>query len=75
MAPVSSTFPHTRKSRLGYDVNEVEEFLEEARRAYTADRSDVVVVSADTIPPAAPVTTVTGARSGGALIASFRAAV
>jgi DivIVA domain-containing protein len=49
MARVSSTFPHTRKSRLGYDVNEVEEFLEEARRAYTADRSDVVVVSADTI--------------------------
>jgi DivIVA domain-containing protein len=49
MARVSSTFPHTRKSRLGYDVNEVEEFLEEARRAYTSERPDVTLVTADTI--------------------------
>ncbi|MFC5503599.1 DivIVA domain-containing protein [Lysinimonas soli] len=46
---MSSTFPHTRKSRLGYDVDEVEEFLEDARRAYTAERSDATLVSADTI--------------------------
>ena len=46
---MSSTFPHTRKSRLGYDVNEVEEFLEDARRAYTAERSDATLVTADSI--------------------------
>lgn len=31
---VNSTFPHTRKPRLGYDTTEVEEFLQVARRAY-----------------------------------------
>jgi len=43
------TFPRSRKSTWGYDVNEVEDFLEEARRAYTADRSQPVVVTADSI--------------------------
>ncbi|MEP6841929.1 MAG: DivIVA domain-containing protein [Pseudolysinimonas sp.] len=46
---MSSTFPHTRKSRLGYDVDEVEEFLEDARRAYTAAAGGASVVSADSI--------------------------
>ena len=35
---MSNTFPHTRSSRKGYNVDQVEDFLEEARRAYTADR-------------------------------------
>lgn len=46
---MSSTFPHTRKSALGYDTDEVEEFLEDARRAYTAQLSEGSVVTADTI--------------------------
>jgi DivIVA domain-containing protein len=49
MARVSSTFPHTRRSRLGYDVDEVEEFLEDARRAYTAEAGGAVLISADAI--------------------------
>ena len=32
---VSTTFPKTRKR--GYDIDEVEDFLEEARRAYSSD--------------------------------------
>ena len=46
---MSSTFPHTRRSRLGYDVDEVEDFLEEARRAYTAEAGGATLVSADSI--------------------------
>lgn len=49
MAPVSSTFPRTRKSRLGYDPDEVEEFLEDARRAYTSASGTSTLVSADSI--------------------------
>jgi DivIVA domain-containing protein len=44
---VSTTFPKTRKR--GYNVEQVEDFLEEARRAYSADLSDTVVVSAESI--------------------------
>ena len=43
------TFPRARKGRLGYDIDEVEEFLEEARRAYTAENPDLSVVTADSI--------------------------
>ena len=43
------TFPRARKGRLGYDIDEVEEFLEDARRAYTSEAPGVSVVSADTI--------------------------
>lgn len=46
---VSTTFPRSRKSRLGYDIDQVEDFLEEARRAYTADQGSLGVVSADNI--------------------------
>jgi len=46
---VSTTFPRTRKSRRGYNVDQVEDFLEDARRAYSADASVVSVVSADSI--------------------------
>ena len=46
---VSTTFPHTRKSRAGYNVDQVEDFLEEARRAYSADRSAPTIVTAESI--------------------------
>ncbi len=39
-SPVSTTFPRTRKSVLGYNVEQVEDFLEDARRAYTSERAD-----------------------------------
>jgi DivIVA domain-containing protein len=37
---VTSTFPHARKGELGYDIDEVEQFLEQARVAYTGDHPD-----------------------------------
>ncbi|MHB1172918.1 MAG: DivIVA domain-containing protein [Lacisediminihabitans sp.] len=46
---MSTTFPRTRKSRRGYNVEQVEDFLEEARRAYSADRSAPTVVNAENI--------------------------
>jgi DivIVA domain-containing protein len=46
---VSNTFPHSRKSKLGYNVDQVEDFLEEARAAYTADRGAQSVVNAASI--------------------------
>ncbi|MGV8857552.1 DivIVA domain-containing protein [Rhodoglobus sp.] len=46
---MSTTFPRTRKSKLGYNVDQVEDFLEEARSAYTSDRTDSAVVSSRTI--------------------------
>jgi DivIVA domain-containing protein len=49
MDAVSTTFPRTRKSRRGYDINQVEDFLEEARRAYTAEQGVVSVVTAENI--------------------------
>lgn len=54
------TFPRARKGRLGYDIDEVEDFLEDARRAYTAENPDVSVVTADTIR-----TTAFAMRKGG----------
>jgi DivIVA domain-containing protein len=46
---VSATFPRTRRSRRGYNVAEVEDFLEEARRAYGAGTSGLVAVNAAAI--------------------------
>ena len=46
---MSTTFPRSRKSRLGYNVDQVEDFLEEARRAYTADRGVLTVVNSESI--------------------------
>lgn len=46
---MSTTFPRTRKSRPGYNVDQVEDFLEEARRAYTADLDQPNVLGADSI--------------------------
>lgn len=42
---MSTTFPRTRKSRLGYNIDQVEDFLEDARRAYTADSGAPTVVT------------------------------
>ncbi len=38
-----------RASRIGYNVDEVEDFLEDARAAYSAQRTDAAVVSAESI--------------------------
>jgi len=46
---VSTTFPRIRKSRRGYSVDQVEDFLEEARRAYSADSTEPAVVNATNI--------------------------
>jgi DivIVA domain-containing protein len=46
---VSTTFPRTRKSRRGYSVDQVEDFLEDARRAYSADPSEPAVINATSI--------------------------
>ena len=46
---MSTTFPRSRKSKLGYNVDQVEDFLEEARRAYTADQGTLAVVNAESI--------------------------
>lgn len=46
---MSTTFPHTRKSSLGYNIEQVEDFLEEAKRAYTADRAELVVIDSQSI--------------------------
>jgi DivIVA domain-containing protein len=46
---VSTTFPRARRSRLGYNVDQVEEFLEEARRAYAAEHPSPSEVNAEGI--------------------------
>ena len=46
---MSTTFPRSRKSKQGYDVDQVEDFLEEARRAYTADAGQLAVLNAESI--------------------------
>ena len=46
---MSTTFPRSRKSRQGYDVDQVEDFLEEARRAYTAEPGQLSVLDAENI--------------------------
>lgn len=43
---MSTTFPRTRKSRHGYNIDQVEDFLEDARRAYTADPGAPTVITA-----------------------------
>ncbi|MEQ1735370.1 MAG: DivIVA domain-containing protein [Rhodoglobus sp.] len=46
---MSTTFPRSRKSKPGYNVDQVEDFLEEARRAYTAEQGGLGVVTAASI--------------------------
>ena len=46
---MSSTFPRTRKSRRGYDIDQVEDFLEEARRVYNAEPGAPTVLGSEEI--------------------------
>lgn len=46
---MSTTFPRTRRSRLGYNADQVEDFLEEARHAYAAERGEPTIVNAESI--------------------------
>lgn len=46
---MSTTFPRTRKSKRGYNVDQVEDFLEDARRAYTAEHGEASLVNAKSI--------------------------
>lgn len=46
---MSSTFPRTRNSRRGYSIDQVEDFLEEARRAYSAEPGAPVVLASQNI--------------------------
>jgi DivIVA domain-containing protein len=46
---VSTTFPRSRNSKQGYDIDQVEDFLEEARRAYGAQPGELTVVTAESI--------------------------
>lgn len=46
---MSTTFPRTRRSRRGYSIDQVEDFLEDARRAYSAAPTEPAVVSAANI--------------------------
>lgn len=48
MTTVSTTFPRVRRGR-GYDIDEVEDFLEDARRAYTGDQGSGQLVTAEYI--------------------------
>ena len=45
---MSTTFPRVR-GKSGYDIDEVEDFLEDARRAYTGDRGSAQVVTSTSI--------------------------
>jgi DivIVA domain-containing protein len=57
---VATTFPRTRRSQRGYNVGEVEDFLQEARTAYSAPAGSPSVVNAKTIR-----TTAFGLERGG----------
>jgi DivIVA domain-containing protein len=46
---VSTTFPRTRRSKRGYSVAEVEDFLQEARTAYSAPAGTPAVLNAKSI--------------------------
>jgi DivIVA domain-containing protein len=47
--PVASTFPTVDRSTLGYDVDEVERFLADARRAYAEGSGERTDLAADEI--------------------------
>jgi DivIVA domain-containing protein len=46
---VPSTFPTAPKNKLGYDVDEVERFLDDARRAYAGDSATAPTFASDKI--------------------------
>lgn len=43
---MSTTFPRVRGSQRGYDIDEVEDFLEDARRAYTGEATAMTITAA-----------------------------
>lgn len=46
---MSSTFPRARRTVLGYDVTQVEAFIDEARQAYDADSEGPLALSSSQI--------------------------
>ncbi len=44
-----STFPRARRSQPGYDIEQVEDFLEDARRAYATDARAATAIDSATI--------------------------
>ncbi|MCH1882776.1 DivIVA domain-containing protein [Agrococcus sp. ARC_14] len=44
-----STFPRARRSQPGYDIEQVEDFLEDARRAYATDARAATAIDSSTI--------------------------
>jgi len=46
---VSTTFPRVRRSQRGYSIDEVEEFLESARVAYSAEPGSTNALDSDSI--------------------------
>lgn len=46
---MSTTFPRARRGKPGYNVDQVEDFLEEARRAYGADPGSPAALTAESI--------------------------
>jgi DivIVA domain-containing protein len=49
MGPMGTTFPRVRRTRSGYRVDEVEAFLDEARRAYERSPDESGGLDADSI--------------------------
>lgn len=42
---MSTTFPRSHRSKRGYNIDQVEEFLEEARQAYSVDQGAVALTA------------------------------
>ena len=49
MMETMSTFPRARRSQQGYDIEEVEDFLEDARRAYATDARAATAIDSSAI--------------------------
>lgn len=49
MMGAMSTFPRARRSQQGYDIEQVEDFLEDARRAYATDARAATAIDSSTI--------------------------
>lgn len=49
MMETMSTFPKARRSQQGYDIEEVEDFLEDARRAYATDARAATAIDSSAI--------------------------
>ena len=49
MMETMSTFPKARRSQQGYDIEQVEDFLEDARRAYATDARAATAIDSSAI--------------------------